>query len=252
MKPARPRETPTARRAGDVESFTRLAPAAPSSFAKSLRALAAWEIVSVAVSALIAVWLVPALAGNNSPAALLPIGFAFAFMLISRRAHGETARDLGLRIDNFAPAARFLLPPTLTITFVLLLSGWLGGTINFQRWRAGASGVGLAALGLAWGFVQQYALQGFVNRRAQTLCGKGPRSVLLVAGLFALIHLPNPALAVVTFAGGALWAAAYQREPNLWALTLSHSLLTLVLISTVPPSLLNGLRVGYKFFGLFI
>jgi len=63
------------------------------------------------------------------------------------------------------------------------------------------------------------------------------------------LHLPNPWLMAATFLGGLIWAAVYQRAPNLWALALSHALMTWVLISTLPAAALGGLRVGYKFFG---
>jgi hypothetical protein len=137
----------------------------------------------------------------------------------------------------------------LLVTVGLLVVGWLYGSLNFLRWRGGLQLGGLPTLGVVWGLVQQFALQSFINRRAQILWGRGARSVLLVATLFALLHFPNPALTVATFAGGLVSAAVYQRAPNLYALALSHGLMTWVLVSTLPPSLLKGLRVGYKFFG---
>jgi membrane protease YdiL (CAAX protease family) len=214
------------------------------------RALAAWEIASVTLSVLIAEWVVLALA-DDSGARLIntAVGLlAFAFMLLSKRARGETARDLGFRLDNFTRALRLLALPTLAMTALLLVAGALAGSINFSRWRGGWAFVGVPTFGLAWGLVQQYALQAFLNRRAQIVWGKGARSVLLVSAVFALAHLPNPALTAVTFAGGLVWSAVYQRAPNLPALAVSHALMTWVLVSTLPPHLLGGLRVGYKYF----
>jgi membrane protease YdiL (CAAX protease family) len=100
-----------------------------------------------------------------------------------------------------------------------------------------------------WGLMQQYVLQGFVNRRAQILFGRGWQSVLLVAFVFALLHLPNPWLTVATFAGGFIWAYAYQRAPNLLALALSHALMSMLLACSLPASTINSLRVGIKYFG---
>jgi membrane protease YdiL (CAAX protease family) len=127
--------------------------------------------------------------------------------------------------------------------------GWYAGTLDFGRWEGGQSIMGVPGLSLVWGPLQQYALQGFINRRAQVALGRGFLSVLLVGLLFALFHLPNPWLTFATFAGGLLWAYVYQRAPNLLAVGLSHSLMTWVMISSVPPGSLHNLRVGFKYFG---
>ena len=73
--------------------------------------------------------------------------------------------------------------------------------------------------------------------------------VVLVAIVFSLFHLPNPLLAIVTFVGGMIWAAVYQRQPNLFALALSHALSSLTLALVISSKLLESLRVGFKYFG---
>jgi membrane protease YdiL (CAAX protease family) len=60
--------------------------------------------------------------------------------------------------------------------------------------------------------------------------------------------LPNPWLMTATFFGGLMWSYVYQREPNLWALALSHAVMTAILVITVPYGALHGLRVGYNYF----
>jgi membrane protease YdiL (CAAX protease family) len=213
------------------------------------RALAAWEIVSVISSVIVAEWVVLALAGDSQLLLSVPVAVVLAFMFVSHRLRGETARDVGWRLDNFGAAARLLLvlfgPPAA----LLLVVGWLTGSLGLLRWGGGQSILGLPALGVLWGLLQQYALQGFINRRAQAVWGRGWKSVLAVALVFGALHLPNPWLTLATFAGGLLWAYAYQRVPNLLALGLSHGLMTWALIASVPPSWLNNLRVGFKYFG---
>ncbi|HKG15191.1 MAG TPA: hypothetical protein VKB12_17845, partial [Pyrinomonadaceae bacterium] len=58
------------------------------------RALALWEIVSVVVSVLVAEWVVLALAGDSAWALLVPVATVVAFMFLSHRARGETAREV--------------------------------------------------------------------------------------------------------------------------------------------------------------
>lgn len=214
------------------------------------RALAAWEIASVVSSILIAEWILSAVIGRSKAVVAIPIGLAFVLIIGSHRLRGETLRDVGFRIDNFLLASKLLVLPMLVTALLCLLAGWLfGGEINFLRWHTGRPIVTQLVLGFGWGLVQQYVLQGFINRRAQLIWGQNWLSALLVAMIFGGLHLPNPWLSFVTFAGGAIWAAVYQRAPNLYALAVSHSLMTWVLVSTLPATALNHLRIGFKYFG---
>jgi membrane protease YdiL (CAAX protease family) len=215
---------------------------------REARALAFWEIVSLTSTALIAVWAVLALATTRW-LLLVPIILAFSFIILSHRIRHETARELGWRTDNFLEAMRLLALPMIGAGLVMAVMGWFLGSLRFALPEKRSALLWLPFVGMAWGLVQQYVLQAFFNRRAQMVWGRGWLSVLVVAFIFALIHLPNLWLAVATFAGGVVWAAVYQRAPNLLALGLSHGVMTWVLISTVPQSALQSLRVGFKYFG---
>jgi membrane protease YdiL (CAAX protease family) len=214
------------------------------------RGLALWEIASVVSSALIAEWTILPFAGQEKLVGAVPILLAFALMFCSHRLRGESFRDMGWRLDNFLAAARLLALPMILTSAVLLMVGWFSsGLQNGILARTGGRSIlWLPLWGIMWGLLQQYVLQGFINRRAQLALGRGWPSVLLVAAIFALLHFPNPWLSLATFAGGAVWAWVYQRAPNLPALALSHSLMTLVLIWTLPAPMLKGLRVGFNYF----
>jgi Type II CAAX prenyl endopeptidase Rce1-like len=105
------------------------------------------------------------------------------------------------------------------------------------------------ALLIPWGFGQQFALHTVFLREAQSTVGRAA-GIVLAAALFAALHLPNPLLSVMTFAGALAWCWIYDRYPNLLPLALSHALLTLAILCAFDESMTGHLRVGAAYLSL--
>lgn len=179
----------------------------------------------------------------------VPIVAAVFVIVVSHRARRESLSELGWRADNFFDSLKILALPMIAAALILtfigsqfesLRFGEIFGILFFKKY----------VLLFVWALVQQHALQAFFNRRLQMIWGRGFLSIFLAAAIFALLHLPNLWLTVATFFGGLLWAFVYQRTPNLFALALSHGLMSTFLVATVPPWALHGMRVGYNYFRL--
>ena len=213
------------------------------------QSLASWEIASVVSSILIAEWMAVTATGLTKAIIAIPVALAILVVILSHRLRRESLRDLGFRFDNFVKALWLLAMPVAATALLSLLVGWkLGVPVNFLRWHPTRYLALQLAVGFCWALAQQYVLQGFVNRRAMKVAGRGWTSILIVAAIFALLHLPNLWIAAITFVGGIIWATVYQRVPNLFAIAITHSVMTWFIVSTLPPSALHHLRVGLGYF----
>ena len=224
-------------------------PSGTDQLSLSDQSLAGWEIASVVSSILIAEWLAATAAGFSKAIIAVPVTLAILVIILSHRLRRESLRDIGFRFDNFARALLLLAVPVLVTALLCLLVGWrLGTPLNFLRWHSNRYLVLQLAVGFCWALAQQYVLQGFVNRRAMIVAGRGWGSILIVAAIFGMLHLPNMWITAITFIGGVIWATVYQRVPNLFAIAITHSVMTWFIVSTLPPTALHHLRVGLGYF----
>ncbi len=167
-----------------------------------------------------------------------------ALAIASARIRGEGFREIGVRLDNLAPALRDAALVTAIPVVSLLAAGVVMGTVR-PDWIITVERLPWLVL---WGFLQQLVLQGFVHRRMnEAIRGDVAREVL-TAAVFAACHLPNWRLMIATFIGGWIWSVLYRRHPNLLALAVAHAVSSAAVSIALGPALLHGMKVGRGYF----
>lgn len=191
--------------------------------------------LTILVTILSYTWLLePLLPGAFVAAPMAVVGAAGLSNAIRTNEWGVTRAAL---LPGLRAAAIFTVP----FAIVLLAAGAALGTLQHRR------GV-LATLGtlILWGAAQQWILQTVVLREAQRVTSR-TAGVFVAALLFAMVHLPNPFLALVTFVSALGWCSIYDRHPNVLPLALSHAIGTLVVLHAFDDRITGRLRIGYSY-----
>lgn len=152
--------------------------------------------------------------------------------------HAAKTGEWGLNGAALLPALARTAAVTVAAALVMYAAGKQMGTWHERSavWPT------LGAL-VPWALGQQFALQTVFLREAQRTFS--PRAGIWIAALlFAALHLPNPFLTVMTGAGALAWCWIYDRYPNVLPMTLSHAVLTLVILHAFDDALTGRLRVG--------
>jgi hypothetical protein len=185
-------------------------------------------------------WIAPMV--RDERAASLGLSSVIITMLVTCYVRDKrTARMLGLRLDNFLDVIRRLALPLGAFVVSVVVVGWAAGTLRF-----GTKFYSMLLTVPLWALLQQYMLLAFINHRLRVLTGT--RSSAATALIFALLHFPNPILMIACAAGGYIWAREYEREPNLFATAVTHTVASAFLANSLPGSLLKNMVVGYNYF----
>ena len=206
----------------------------------SWRAINLAEVISVVLSILLVEW---ALAPFAVPPWLLacPPLLTLALMLHSHHCRGETAQTLGFGGRYFGRALLLLAGPTLLAIAALIFVSYLAHSLHLpDRFWARLSLLPL------WALLQQYVMLGFIYRRLRQFLHSN-QTIIMTAGLFALVHAPNYPLMILTFLGALIWSFVYERAPNLFACAISHVLLSATVLIAIPESILPSMTVGYRY-----
>ncbi len=172
------------------------------------------------------------------------IGAGILFVAASNFFHSDGRRALGIRADNLLESIFEVGTATVVIFILLAGTGSLLGTLRpLEDWETSR-----IPWIFFWALVQQYALQGFVLQRMSDVFPEQRAAALASAGVFAFLHLPNPPLALGTGIIGFVWCRLFQRHPNLFTVSLSHTILAVVLAHSFPRAWLHGMKVGPGYF----
>jgi hypothetical protein len=98
-----------------------------------------------------------------------------------------------------------------------------------------------------WAGVQQFLLQCFLLSRLQRSIPDQKLVVFVVATLFAVAHLPNPLLTLVTVIWGVAACLLYLRYRSLFSLAIAHAIFGIAIAITVPEPLDHNMRVGLEY-----
>ena len=211
---------------------------------RTWRIIALLEVAAMSAILLSYIW---GWHGAFSGASIAILVLYFGLGIASHLLHRESARDIGLRVDNFPRALRNAAMFVVPAVAVSLAVSWALGSWHFQA--AGHSP--LQALWLiAWATAQQYGLLCFFYRRFLDIFGTTAAATVGAAVSFAAFHLPNPFLFPVTLAAGMAACTLYRREANLFAIGLAHASVSFVLLWSLPYSVTHGLRVGPGYLAL--
>ena len=152
--------------------------------------------------------------------------------------------DWGFRREALRGGLVLAAWTTAIAVAIVLVAGEALGTLHPRR----AVGRSLALL-TVWGGSQQFVLQTVVLREARE---RMPRSaaIILAAGMFGVVHLPNPFLALLTFGAGLLWCWIYSRHPNIIPLAISHAVGTEAVRHAFSDDITGRLRIGAAFLEL--
>jgi len=209
------------------------------------------EVLSLLFSVLVITWgVVPLVPGSHRSLVLTASVPALLTGGYSMWLRGERLADLGLTWAHAWKATHLLALPTSLACALFLGIGWWTESLHLYD----QFGRALFLLPIS-GIAQQTILQGVLHRRLREVLTPAtnaptPRrrwmAIGLTAVLFSLLHAPNLSLMGLTLVGGLIWSWVYDRAPNLLLLGISHGIVSLVVICTLPTSLLDSLSVGYK------
>jgi hypothetical protein len=202
------------------------------------RWIAAAELAAMSALLLSYIWLWQ----KTFPGAFfLCVAGYFGIGYLGHRSRGESLRAIGVRIDNWLPAARNASIVVLIGAGSALIIGAVLDSWHFPGWKIALLTLPVT---IVWATLQQYGLLCVFYRRSHDMVGNFIGAVALAALLFAVFHLPNGFLMGVTLAAGAAACVLYRWQPNIFVIGVAHALISFTLFYSLPSTITTNLRVG--------
>ena len=161
----------------------------------------------------------------------------FGMMLLD----GQAAEDNGLGLRALWRCSWAVAIAAAFSACTVLLAAYLG-TLHYHSGPVAGRAPMMGYM--IWSVLQQIILQQFLMTRLLVLFRKSRSAILMAALLFALAHLPNPLLTVVTVFWGAASCWLYLRYRSLIAVAAIHFILGTSLAVCVPATIHSNMRVG--------
>lgn len=95
-----------------------------------------------------------------------------------------------------------------------------------------------------WSLAQQFLLQGYFLSRLVRLVPSATLAAVAAAVIFAVAHLPNPILTLLTLCWGLAACLVFLKARNIWPLAIAHAIFGISVAITVPATTLHNMRVG--------
>jgi membrane protease YdiL (CAAX protease family) len=205
--------------------------------------VASGDRVGIAMRLLFPVMLLEAALWLPKPFAILCGISALWYIIRSLWLAADKASALGFDLRGLLRES-WLLGATFMLALTILAIAYRSGSLH-RLWGLEHPWYAIAGYA-AWAFVQEFMLQCFCLRMLSALVSR-VGSMLLTGLVFAVAHLPNPGLTLLSFFAGVGFTAIYARRRNLYVVALVHAILGLTLAVSAPDAWFHGLRVGRDF-----
>lgn len=197
------------------------------------------EVALVFALILIALW--------SGPRAQKMIGIAtFCWIVISTLRSQPTADALGLQLRGIRRSLWIVCAALLFAALAIWIASRMH-TLHVVLFHGFAVESSVLAY-MLWALVQQFILQDFFLARLLRLLPTKGSAVVVAATLFAIAHLPNAFLMMVTLVWGLAACALFLRYRNLYSLGVAHGIMGLCLAIAIPNAVHHQMRVGLSYF----